>query len=116
MNRPKLEEYWNDGAFDHVNDYLDYLEGIEKYCDELEQEIKNLNNFSDEREVETTSMFEVYGRALDKACEKLAFASNEHIIEELGSFTLGEINRTKEQWKDSVISEYEDEWGVVIKR
>lgn len=39
-------------------------------------------------------------KALDKACKKLAFVSNEHIIDELGSFTLGEINRTKDEWKE----------------
>ena len=65
------------------------IEKIEKYVNDIEYE----NIILDER-------LEELEMALDKACYKLAFASNEHIIEELGSFTLGEINRTKERWKE----------------
>lgn len=93
MNRPKRKTYVKRYGWEHTERYIQALETYSHYLE----------------------------KALDKACEKLAFVSDEHIIEELGSFTLGEINRTKEQWKewcmqDYVTSEYEDEWGVVIKR
>lgn len=64
MNRPKLEDYKLKNEWEYSGKYVTDLE---QYCDELEKEIKRLNSFIDDREVETTSMIEVYRRTLNKA-------------------------------------------------
>lgn len=82
MKRPKPLDY-ND------NSLMLYVTDLENYCNFLEWKIENLNEV-------------LHGHilALDKACEKLAFASDERVIEELGSFQLGELNRTAREWRE----------------
>lgn len=52
----------------------DYHKELDMYCDTMEKMVDKLSN-------------------------KLAFTSNEKVINELGSFKLGEINRTQLEWK-----------------
>lgn len=77
MNKPKRRNYIKRYGWEHTERYIQALETYSHYLEKV----------------------------LDNACEKLAFASNEHIIDELGSFTLGEINRTKEQWKEELLKD-----------
>lgn len=97
MNRPKLEDYKafvKDGLI--IPRLAQYAVDLENYCDEVEMERGYFEMHADAFLDEMKKL----EKALDKACEKMAFTSNEHIIDELGSFTLGEINRTKDQWKE----------------
>lgn len=48
MNRPKFCNYWSDGLVTHDSDYKDYIDEIEKYCDNIE---KALNKACDELNV-----------------------------------------------------------------
>lgn len=102
MDSPKREDY----LMSNGNYSFNYTEELEKYCDELEEwliyteRVAEVNQESADRTELLEIENEKLNKALDKACEKLAFTSNKHIIEELGSFTLGEINRTKEEWRE----------------
>lgn len=42
MNRPELLEYWSTGLYDHKEDYIDYINDMEEYCDELEKALEHL--------------------------------------------------------------------------
>lgn len=106
MNRPKLEDYKafvKDGLI--IPRLAQYTVDLEKYCDEMENTIDNTLRVSNDIIGELAKEVLELERALDKACEKLAFTSNKHCIDELGSFTLGEINRTKKQWKEWLMND-----------
>lgn len=40
MNKPDIKNYWNDGLVNHEDDYKEYSEALEEYCDELEKKVK----------------------------------------------------------------------------
>lgn len=90
---------------------------LKKYCDELEHEIEVLKDKynADQKNIEDFDTTNVWywkkvkrlEKSLDKACKKLASTNDEYFIEELGSFILGEINRTKEEWEEWLMNEGE---------
>lgn len=93
MIRPE-ELKWGKGI-DNVDVYV-HLQQLEAYCNEIESKLEMATGTI----VMLDDKLTFIEKALDKACEKLAFASNKHCIDELCSFTLNEINRTKEEWKE----------------
>lgn len=103
MNRPKIKDYKvfvKDGMI--INRFAEYAIDLEKYCDELENTIDKSINKSISYTIELKSDdCKCYGCTLEKNCLR---------------------NRCFWQfWKewcmqDYDTSEYEDEWGVVIRR
>lgn len=100
MNRPMLEEYQikeiNGESVDDTYDYCGYYVDLNKYCDELEEENSKLYCLKDKR-------FEELIKALDKACEYLAFYS-------LGADEdCWNFNWNEDEWKELLLKGDEDE-------
>ena len=101
MSRPKLKQYRCEGLYNHEANYKDYLEDLEKYCDELEHEFEVLKEEynADQKYIEdfdTTKdwywkKIKQLEKALDKACKFISGIFNDHEDER--------IYWEKEDWK-----------------
>ena len=107
MNRPKLKQYWCEALCNHEADYKDYLEDLEKYCDELEHELEVLQEEynADQKYIEdfdTTKdwywkKIKQLEKALDKACKFISGIFNDHEDER--------IYWEKEDWKKYLLED-----------
>ena len=86
MNRPSFSNHISSQY--QIIDFDGYIKELERYCCFLEWKVENLSDALSD-----------HIKALDKTCRKLAFVSDKRIINELGSFTIGEIDRTFEEWE-----------------
>ena len=107
MNRPKLKQYWREGLCNHEDDYKDYIEDLEKYCDELVHELEVLKEEynADQKYIEnfdTTKdwywkKIKQLEKALDKACKFISGIFNDHEDER--------IYWEKEDWKKYLLED-----------
>ena len=107
MNRPKLKQYWCEALCNHEADYKDYLEDLEKYCDELEHELEVLKEEynADQKYIEdfdTTKdwywkKIKQLEKALGKACKFISGIFNDHEDER--------IYWEKEDWKKYLLED-----------
>ena len=92
MNRPKLKQYWCEALCNHEADYKDYLEDLEKYCDELEHELEVLKEEynADQKYIEdfdtTKDWYWKKIKQLEKALDKASKILEEGYGEEYASY------------------------------
>lgn len=114
MKRPKLEEYWNNGLTNHERDYKDFIEDLEKYCDDVEEWLEYTTSTANTLLAENEDLdgnlayytllseanaeeVERLKKALKKACIELSM--NEEAM------TLDNSYHSWEEWKERFIKD-----------